>query len=383
MVPLAEFLRLRETDVEVSEESIYHFAGVYCFGKGVFSGKKKMGMEFAYKRLTTLRTGDFVYPKLMAWEGAFGVVPSNCDGLVVSTEFPVFQINHTKAVPGFVDAYFRRPSLWPELSGASTGTNVRRRRLHPKVLLEHRMPLPPVSEQERIVEKIQQLTTKVDGAQSELAELEEKQRSLLASVFHESCQGAARLPLKEVAPLIRRPARIAPTKEYPGISVRSFGRGTFHNPPLPGGEITWQKLYEVKSGDILVSNIKAWEGAISVAGPEDDGRFGSHRYLTFVPIEHVATARFVCFYLLSREGLRMVGEASPGSADRNRTTSSKAMLEIPIPVPSIERQRWFGSIHEKMEEICELQDQISKDRAAFLPALLNQVFTPSEEMTIV
>src|SRR5437773_7462767 len=34
---------------------------------------------------------------------------------------------------------------------------------------------------------------------------------------------------------------------------------------------------------ILVSNIKAWEGALAVAKPEDDGRVGSHRYLTCVP----------------------------------------------------------------------------------------------------
>jgi len=47
-------------------------------------------MEFSHRRLTKLRTGNFLYPKLMAWESALGVVPPAYDGCVFSIEFPVF-----------------------------------------------------------------------------------------------------------------------------------------------------------------------------------------------------------------------------------------------------------------------------------------------------
>jgi type I restriction enzyme S subunit len=93
MTPMRDLVKLREPDVAVRSEEVYLFAGVYCFGKGVFRGQKKTGMEFAYSRLTRLQAGNFVYPKLMAWEGALGVVPPHYDGLVVSTEFPVFEVN--------------------------------------------------------------------------------------------------------------------------------------------------------------------------------------------------------------------------------------------------------------------------------------------------
>src|SRR6266480_4699024 len=82
-----------------------------------------------------------------------------------------------------------------------------------------------------------------------------------------------------------------------------------------------------------LSNIKASEGALAVAGADDDGRVGSHRYLTCVPIKGVGTARFVCSYLLSPEGLYEGSEASPGSADRNRTLNWKQFMKIEIPVP--------------------------------------------------
>jgi type I restriction enzyme S subunit len=112
LTPMSELVRLRSPDVQVRKDETYHFAGVYSFGKGVFAGQRKTGIEFAYERLTTLRTGNFVYPKLMAWEGALGVVPPECDGLVVSPEFPVFAVNEDRVLPETLDIYFRTPSVW-------------------------------------------------------------------------------------------------------------------------------------------------------------------------------------------------------------------------------------------------------------------------------
>lgn len=153
-VPMRELISMREPDVSVRSDEIYQFAGVYSFGRGVFKGQKKSGMEFAYPKLTTLKTGNFTYPKLMAWEGALGVVPPECDGCVVSTEFPVFEIDENQVLPEVLDIYFRNPRIWPELAGSSTGTNVRRRRLNPRDFLNYRMALPSRKTQLRLRESI-------------------------------------------------------------------------------------------------------------------------------------------------------------------------------------------------------------------------------------
>jgi type I restriction enzyme S subunit len=148
--PMRELVRLREPDVFTQPEGQYYFAGVYCFGKGMFQGQRRSGTEFAYDRLTRLRADDFVYPKLMAWEGALAVVPPECDGLVVSPEFPVFEVNQERVLPETLDVYFRTPSVWPILSGVSTGTNVRRRRLNPSDFLAFEFPLPPMQKQQQL-----------------------------------------------------------------------------------------------------------------------------------------------------------------------------------------------------------------------------------------
>ncbi len=142
--PMSELVYLQKTDVAVELEQTYEFAGVYSFGRGVFRSQVKTGAEFAYKRLSTVHTGNFVYPKLMAWEGALGIVPPDCDGCVVSPEFPVFEVNCDRVLPEVLDTYFRTKSVWPSLAGNSTGTNARRRRLHPNEFLAYRFPLPPM-----------------------------------------------------------------------------------------------------------------------------------------------------------------------------------------------------------------------------------------------
>jgi type I restriction enzyme S subunit len=149
---MAELVQLRSPDVSVDRLLRYQFAGVYCFGRGVFASANKAGSDFAYDRLSAIKAGDFIYPKLMAWEGALGIVPQECDGMVVSPEFPVFTVNTEVVLPEILDIYFRTPSVWPELAALSGGTNVRRRRIQPSAFLDYEMPLPPMPIQRKVRE---------------------------------------------------------------------------------------------------------------------------------------------------------------------------------------------------------------------------------------
>jgi type I restriction enzyme S subunit len=185
MTPMRELVRLREPDIVVRSEEQYQFAGVYCFGRGVFKGRQKSGMDFAYARLTRLQAGNFVYPKLMAWEGALGVVPAECGGLVVSTEFPVFEINESRVFPEVLDVYFQTPSVWPALAGVSTGTNVRRRRLNPSDFLNYQMPLPSKSVQE----KVRQAKSRIDKVKKVQGETAAELDALLPSILDKAFKG--------------------------------------------------------------------------------------------------------------------------------------------------------------------------------------------------
>ena len=149
-VPMHELVTWRSTDVAVSQSESYIFAGVYSFGRGVFRKEAVSGMDFAYDRLTRLRAGEFTFPKLMAWEGALGAVPPDCDGCHVSPEFPVFTVDESKVLPEILDIHFKTPAVWKDLAAISTGTNLRRRRLNPNAFLGYQFPLPPMEVQQHV-----------------------------------------------------------------------------------------------------------------------------------------------------------------------------------------------------------------------------------------
>lgn len=72
--------------------------------------------------------------------------------MVVSPEFPVFTVNTDEVMPEVLDIYFRTPSIWPELSALSGGTNLRRRRLQPRTFLDYEMPVPSMAIQRKMGE---------------------------------------------------------------------------------------------------------------------------------------------------------------------------------------------------------------------------------------
>ena len=320
-----------------------------------------------------MRENDLIINKIWVRHGSVAVVTPEVAGCVGSNEFPTFEFRTERVLPRWVHWYSKTQALWNKCDALSQGTSGKNR-IRPERFLTIEIPLPPLDDQRRIVARIDSLVTQIEYAAVTAQATDVVVSSLLLAAYHQIAKTAPRRRLGDVAPLIRRPAAVEHSAKYPQVSVRSFGKGTFHNPPLLGSEITWQKPYLVKHGDILVSNIKAWEGAIAVAGPEDDGRYGSHRYLTFVPVDGVATADYLCFHLLSPEGLYHVGEASPGSADRNRTLSAKAMLEIPVPVPPYDQQLWFGRVLSRVTAARQLRRETTAARDAIIPAILDRAF---------
>lgn len=108
-----------------------------------------------------------------------------------------------------------------------------------------------------------------------------------------------------------------------------------------------KRLFEIREDDVLFNIIFAWEGAVAVATPADNGRFGSHRFLTCVPDTSRVTSNLLRYYPLTPEGMKAIGEASPGGAGRNRTLSVKGLNAIEVPLPSLDVQQWFDTLRRK------------------------------------
>lgn len=236
------------------------------------------------------------------------------------------------------------------------------------------IPLPPLAEQQAIVARLDALAEKTRQVEAHLEAVERNAEHLLALRFRDAIVDAPLRAMADVAPLVRREQSIDLNGSYPELGVRSFGKGTFHKPPLLGSEVGTKRLYRIETGDLLFSNVFAWEGAIAIAQTQDAGRFGSHRFITCKASPDLTTASFLRYYFLTDEGMLKIGEASPGGAGRNRTLGLEKLMAIEVPTPSLNTQKTFDRLQVEVAALKVKHAAIREANAALLPATLERVF---------
>lgn len=373
-VTLSDLLRQDDDPVAVVQHEAYPIAGVYGFGRGLFAREPILGSQTSYTALNRLHAGRFLISRVKAWEGAVGVVPPELDGYFVSKEFPSFVGDAERVDVRWLNHFFASEQGRRALVGCTKGIGARRERVKEQAFLDITLSLPPLAEQRAIVARLDELADKTRQVEAHLDAAEHDAELLLSARFHEAIADAPMRSMAEIAPLVRREQPIDILGSYPELGIRSFGKGTFHKPPLSGSEVGTKRLFRIEPGDLLFSNVFAWEGAIAVAQTDDAGRFGSHRFITCRADPARTSAEFLRYYFLTDEGLLKIGEASPGGAGRNRTLGIEKLLALDVPVPSPATQRSFDRLQSEVAALKAEHAAIRAANAAIIPATLGRIF---------
>ncbi len=96
--------------------------------------------------------------------GAIGLVPKELDGAIVSNDFWVYDFDENQIYPDFLALYVKTPGFIDDANRTSSGTT-KRIRADETAFLNINIPLPPLTEQRRIVEDIELLAAQVNEAQ--------------------------------------------------------------------------------------------------------------------------------------------------------------------------------------------------------------------------
>lgn len=170
-----------------------------------------------------------------------------------------------------------------------------------------------------------------------------------------------RVRVGDVLALQRRAVRVDPGREYEEIGVRSFGKGIFHKESVRGMELGNKRVFHIQPGDLVVSNVFAWEGAIALASDADAGKIGSHRFMTFTPRDDRLDPSWATWFFLSEPGLALIRKASPGSAGRNRTLAVERFENLELPLlPMTEQRRAASRLNCLRDSIRALEDAVDQ-----------------------
>jgi type I restriction enzyme S subunit len=374
MVPLGEFAELVRRAVEIDVDRLYPELGVRSFGRGTFHKPPLTGADAGSKRLFRIETGDLVFNIVFAWEGAVAVAGREDNGRFGSHRFLTFVPDPNRAESGFIKAWFSTPAGLEILGRASPGGAGRNRTLGVEAAKRMPVPLPPLEVQRQIVAQLDAVEGRIAKRRSEAEAVDEELAALLAAAFRRIAENAPRARMADVAPLVRRSVMIDPEASYTEIGVRSFFKGAFHRRTVSGAEFTWQKLFRINEGDLIFSNLMAWEKGIALAGAADDGCVGNHRMLTCEADRSRLVPGFLWFYFTTDEGFAQVVAASPGTIARNKTLSAEELPNIKVPVPSLDAQRWFDALQQKARSAREAQAAVAAELDHLVPALLAEAF---------
>ncbi|HMN05245.1 MAG TPA: restriction endonuclease subunit S [Flavobacteriales bacterium] len=373
LVKLKHVLTLSDEYVTLVADTDYREVTVRMRGKGIVLRGIVKGMDIASKKRRVVRPDQFLLARIDARQGACGIVPSELDGAVVTNDFMPYWVDTKRLIPAYLGWLSKTEIFVESLKRASEGTT-NRVRIKEHLFLNMEIPLPPLAEQQRVVEHIEAVTNLSGEVKKLRGEVEQEQNALLASLFNATLNEAKWLMMEHVAPLIRRPVEVLPDGSYSELGVRSFGKGTFHKPTLSGFDIGTKRIFHIEPGDLIFSNVFAWEGAIAVAKPEDSGRVGSHRFITCLADRSMVLPEYLCFYFLTPEGMEKIQAGSPGGAGRNRTLGLKALADMSVPVPPMSDQLRFQAVKAQVDALKALQAETQAELDSLLAAVLAEAF---------
>lgn len=372
-IPLGEICTPAQRYTTPTPGEIYRQLGVRLWGEGAYEREQIDGADTKYTSFNRTNADDLVVNKIWARNGAVAVVTQELAGTHVSTEFPTFILNHGRIDPRWMRLVTKWRGFWSACDEKAQGTSGKNR-IKPSQFLAIKVPLPSLPEQQALVARLDALAEKARQVEAHLEAAERDAEHLLALRFRDAIAHAPMRPMAEVAPLVRREINIEPEGMYTELGVRSFYKGTFHRRRVPGTDFSWQNLYRIHAGDLIFSNIMAWEQAIAIAKQGDDGCVGNHRMLTCEASPDFAVPGFLCYYFTTSEGFEKIYAASPGTAARNRTMTAPALMALDVPVPPLQTQQTFDRLQTKVAALKTKHTAIRTANAAVVPATLERVF---------
>jgi type I restriction enzyme, S subunit len=379
-VRVGDVLELDRTPVSPHASQEYVTIGVRSFGKGIFHYDERPGDQLGKLRFFEVKPERLIVSNIKGWEGAIAVSSEKDAGCVASNRFLAYRpVGHHIDV-NWARWFFLSEVGLPLIQRASPGSADRNRTLAIERFENLEIPLPPIDEQRRVASNLGRFEVaggRLDPLRSKATRLAENLPLAVGRHLADSSD-CSLVQLRDVLDHVREPVDIDPAAEYVTIGIRSFGRGIFHYPTRFGSEIGKLRFFSVRPGLLAISNIKAWEGAIATTSDADEVAVASNRFLFFRPRAGEDAVHFFWSLLLGSEGLAAVGQASPGSADRNRTLGLERFLDISLPLPEFAAQaeigRRVGAMRERVAARAVLAKEVGLRIDALRFAAQNQAF---------
>jgi len=365
--PFGELLTGISRPEPIKRDQIYRILGMRWYAKGLFAKEDKPGHIIQANELFRVDKGDFVYNRLFAWKGSFGIVDETSDGGYVSGEFPCFRIITELLEPKYLLFYLSQEPVWNEISRRSSGqTNISRLRLKVPDFLAMEIPLPPLDVQRRIVERIDGLARRVEEARRLRIDVDHSLSSLIVSL-HLAASKDKLVKLGEILDLYEEKVDIRPDETYPQVGIKAYGLGIFFREILTGSQTTYRNFNQLYEGAIVLSQVKGWEGAIAVCPERLIGYYASPEYRTFRCKPELCSPSYLSVLISTSWFYSKLSTMSRGVGGRRERLRPEYFLDLSLPMPDLNEQ-------VKLKQASDFHSETQGRLDALMPSVLDRAF---------
>lgn len=381
-VRVGDALALQRRSVTVSPDAEYEEIGIRSFGRGIFHKEPISGLDLGGKRVFRIEPKDLVISNVFAWEGAIGVASDAEIGKIGSHRFMTFVPRDELIDTAWASWFFLSEGGLELIRRASPGSAGRNRTLAIERFEALEIPLPPITEQLRVSHQLGHLSRSVERAwrfmrrSEELADASAVSLTTRPDVGADSkCRaGWRRAILGDVLEVSTGAVTVEPDGRYPLAGIFSFGKGLIDRGILAGTDTSYSTLTKLRAGDVVVSKLNGWEGAVAVVNDHFDGFHVSSEYPTFKTKPGDLRADYFRGIARSPAFWSELNANARGSMVRRRRINPSEFLAAEVWLPPIDTQEAIARSVDKVNEVSNSYAHRSARIDALLPAALNAAF---------
>lgn len=290
--------------------------------------------------------------------------------LMLSGKMYRFRFDDRLVNPRFAEAYLVSDAAARAIDQMKTGTSESGLNLTHGRFRKLRIPLPPLSEQQRIVDAVEEQLSRLDSASAALQRVSREGRRYRRALFQlaipadsETTTLGELLERVEAGKSFRALGRPAEPTEWGVIRVSAMTWGSFlehENKAVPQGR-TFDPRKEIRPGDLLLSraNTREYVGA-SVRVLDCRPRLLlSDKSLRLVPNRGV-DIRWLHLALSAPTVRERISAMATGTKDGMRNISQANLKRVRLPSLTEERQ---GELADRIESALSRLDQFHNDLA--------------------
>lgn len=369
----------------------YRQLGVKLWGGGAYERESIDGSQTKYKTLSRVEADDIIVNKIWARNGSVAVVSENLTGCYVSSEFPTFVPIRGNLYPRWFHWLTKTEAFWEQCNQKSYGTSGKNR-IRPERFLEIEIPLPSLSEQQRIVVRIEELAAKIKEARGLRRQAVEKTEAVIGSI-------AGRLLTEVHAPVTELHSWL--DQNCDGIQTGPFGAqlgsADFIEsgiPVLTIGNVQYGGLklnnlkyvsekkarqldrYRIKGGDILFARMGTVGRCCIV--PEEAQGWLINYHIIRVALDKLRVEPHYIYWIIraSTEVVEHLDKKIRGATRQG--VNSAIVRALPCRVPPLPEQRrilaYLDDLQAKVDVLKLFQVETAAELDALMPALLDKAF---------